>query len=92
MNAKGSDRVPMILVGSDCELSDKRQVTIEEGSEIADKYHIPFIEISPKTFDRMEEMLGMIITEISSLSIDNSNKEGGKRSSVDGDMKKCFIQ
>ena len=88
-NCGEDGRAPILLVGSECELKEERQVSTEEGMEMAEKYNIPFIEVSAKTGERMEEMLKMIIDEMNSLCQDNSN---GTSDKDDKGMKNCEIQ
>ena len=45
----GKEKLPVILVGNKCEISDKkRKVSIEEGQGKADEFKIPFFETSCK--------------------------------------------
>ena len=44
----------MVLVGNKSDLEDKRQVSKEEGQELADKYGIQFYETSAKTGDNVD--------------------------------------
>ena len=46
----------MILVGNKSDLEDRREVSIEEGKELAEKYGIDFYETSAKTGDNVEEI------------------------------------
>ncbi len=49
VRVKNTDKIPIILVGSKCDLRDKRQVTVEQGEELAQKMHAVFIEADAKT-------------------------------------------
>jgi small GTP-binding protein len=46
----------MVLVGNKSDLEDKRQVSKEEGQDLADKYGINFFETSAKTGENVEEV------------------------------------
>lgn len=45
-----------ILVGNKCDLEHKRQVSIDNGKELADKYGIKFLETSAKETVNIEEL------------------------------------
>ena len=44
----------MVLVGNKSDLEDRRQVSKDEGQELADKYGIQFYETSAKTGDNVD--------------------------------------
>jgi Ras-related protein Rab-1A len=50
------DGVLRFLVGNKCDLSHKRQVSYEQGKELAAQYNIPFIETSAKDVVNIEEL------------------------------------
>ncbi|KAJ5077386.1 ras-related protein rab-13 [Anaeramoeba ignava] len=43
-----NENVKTILIGNKCDLEEKREISKEEGKEFADKYQIPFYEVSAK--------------------------------------------
>ena len=45
-----------ILVGNKCDLDQKRQVSFENGKELADKYGIKFMETSAKETTNIDEL------------------------------------
>ena len=53
---KKTEDVPLILVGSKCDLEYQRVVSKEEGKELARKWGCPFIECSAKTSENIEEI------------------------------------
>ena len=55
----------MILVGNKSDLADKRQVSTEEGQELAVKYEMKFYETSAKTGEYVNEIFYDSVDEIS---------------------------
>mmetsp|Transcript_5151 Transcript_5151/g.5903 ORF Transcript_5151/g.5903 Transcript_5151/m.5903 type:complete len:206 (-) Transcript_5151:41-658(-) len=61
-----SDNVSRILVGNKCDLEESRQVTTDEGKELADQYNIRFMETSAKESANVEEAFTLMTKEIKS--------------------------
>lgn len=78
-----SDNVSRILVGNKNDLTDQRQVTEEEGRELADHYNIRFLETSAKESMNVEEAFTLMTKEIKSRVVHTDTKKpvatGGKR-------------
>ena len=55
---------PILLIGNKCDLEEERQVTYEEGKELAKKYNIDFMEISNKKDINVQEAGNLIINKI----------------------------
>jgi len=55
----------MVLVGNKCDLNDKRQVTAEEGKDLADRNEMLFFETSAKEGINVEEIFLNSANEIS---------------------------
>ena len=49
-----------VLAGNKCDLGDKRVVTEEEGAAMARQYGMPFIEISVKKLENVEEVFVLL--------------------------------
>ncbi|KAH8924514.1 hypothetical protein BT69DRAFT_1308137 [Atractiella rhizophila] len=60
----GRDSFPMILVGNKCDLNQARQVSPEQGQELAKKLHCPFIETSAKTSENVNRIFEFIVQEM----------------------------
>ena len=54
----------MVLVGNKSDLADKKQVSIEEGQELAEKYEMKFYETSAKTGKNVNEIFYDSVDEI----------------------------
>lgn len=50
-----TDNVCKVLVGNKIDLIDKRQVTRDEGEELAKSYGIPYLETSAKSNTNVED-------------------------------------
>ena len=61
---KDKDSVPIILVGNKCDLQEERQVTKEEGQQLATRLGCSFIESSAKTRINVEEIFFNLVREI----------------------------
>ena len=61
----GKDKLPIVLVGNKCDLSDdKRQVSLKEGQDKADEFNIPFYETSCKEGINIKEVFEKLIDDI----------------------------
>ena len=76
-----SDNVSRILVGNKNDLTDQRQVSQEEGKDLAEHYNIRFLETSAKESTNVEEAFTMMTKEIKSRVVhtEQKPKAGGKR-------------
>jgi Ras-related protein Rab-1A len=61
-----SDNVSRILVGNKCDMDESRQVSTDEGKELADQYNIRFMETSAKESANVEEAFTLMTKEIKS--------------------------
>ena len=70
-----SDNVSRILCGNKCDLDDSRQVSMDEGKELADTYNIRFIESSAKDNANVEEAFTLMTKEIKSRVVHTETKK-----------------
>ena len=59
-----AQKVIIVLVGNKCDLEDKRQVSKEEGQELADAYGLLFFETSAKTDVNVKTVFNNSLEEI----------------------------
>lgn len=55
LRVKDTELVPILLVGNKCDLEKERQVSYEEGAELALQFNCPFFETSAKQKINIEE-------------------------------------
>jgi len=61
LQVKGIDDVPIILVGSKCDLADDREVPADEGKALAQKWNCPGFETSAKTRVNVDEVFTELV-------------------------------
>ncbi|XP_054168862.1 ras-related protein Rap-2c-like [Oppia nitens] len=69
VRVKGTDRVPIILVGNKLDIEHQREVTTSEGIALAQVWSVPFIEASAKSRINVNEVFAEIVREMSYNSV-----------------------
>uniref|UniRef100_A0A6B2LRJ8 Ras family protein n=1 Tax=Arcella intermedia TaxID=1963864 RepID=A0A6B2LRJ8_9EUKA len=64
LRVQDKDQVPMILCATMCDLADRREVSTEEGQNLASLWGIPFFETSSKQRINIDEAFHQIVREI----------------------------
>ena len=72
-----SDNVSRILVGNKCDLEETRQVSTDEGVELAEHFGIKFLETSAKQSNNVEEAFITMTKEIKSRVVHAAGGSGG---------------
>jgi GTPase KRas protein len=91
LRVKDRDTFPIILVANKCDLEGERQVSAQEGKELAKTIGCKYIETSAKSKYNVEEAFHSLVREIKRFNKANS----GSSSSGRGDKKnrrKCLVQ
>ena len=72
----GKEKLPIILVGNKCDLSDdKRMISLKEGQDKADEFNIPFYETSCKEGINIKEVFEKLVDDIMEKGSKNINRE-----------------
>eukprot|EP01088_Endostelium_zonatum_P017454 TRINITY_DN5157_c0_g1_i1.p1 TRINITY_DN5157_c0_g1~~TRINITY_DN5157_c0_g1_i1.p1 ORF type:complete len:197 (+),score=45.65 TRINITY_DN5157_c0_g1_i1:173-763(+) len=61
---KEKDDIPIILVGSKCDLEAQRQVPTQEGQDLCNKLKCPFYETSAKTKQNVDEVFTELVRAV----------------------------
>lgn len=63
---KGTDRVPILLVGNKLDLDHQREVRSQEAQTLAGQWNCPFLEASAKNTQNVNEVFIEIVREMNS--------------------------
>ena len=99
LKEKSEKNVYMVLVGNKIDLEEKREVTKEEGKNLADKLKMGFCEVSAKNGMGIEDLFKNLVDKVykkhnrefrsfASIEIDDSNKFGLTENNSNTDIKK----
>ncbi|TKR60439.1 hypothetical protein L596_027686 [Steinernema carpocapsae] len=64
VRVKGTDHVPILLVGNKCDLTHQRQVRHEDGLALAEYWSSPFVECSAKNSQNVNTVFSEIVREM----------------------------
>uniref|UniRef100_A0A915C6E9 small monomeric GTPase n=1 Tax=Parascaris univalens TaxID=6257 RepID=A0A915C6E9_PARUN len=64
VRVKGTDQVPILLVGNKCDLIHQRQVRSEDGLALAEYWSCPFTECSAKNAHNVNTVFAEIVREM----------------------------
>lgn len=85
LRVKDKDSFPVIVIGNKCDLESERQVSVQEGRDLAKQFQCKFLETSAKLKINVDESFYSLVREIRKFS---SGSGGGGNS---GGGKKCLI-
>jgi len=77
LRVKDKDYFPIIVVGNKCDLESERQVSTEEGKQLARSFGCKFIETSAKSRINVDNAFYDIVREIRKYNKDMSGYAGG---------------
>ena len=67
VRVKGTDKVPVVLVGNKVDLAHQREVSTEEGDALAKMWNCNFLETSAKTTRNVNDIFIDVVREMSTL-------------------------
>merc|ERR1712065_57001 len=82
LSVKGVEDVPLIVVGSKCDLDSDREVPTAEGKSLAEKFDVPFFETSAKTRVNVDEVFFELVRLVKrykteTVEEDDAHDDGG---------------
>eukprot|EP01129_Flabellula_baltica_P003425 TRINITY_DN13189_c0_g1_i1.p1 TRINITY_DN13189_c0_g1~~TRINITY_DN13189_c0_g1_i1.p1 ORF type:complete len:184 (+),score=43.00 TRINITY_DN13189_c0_g1_i1:49-600(+) len=69
--------VPMVLVGNKCDLEQRREVSKQEGEDLANEFDAVFFEASAKQRTNIEEIFEEIVRQVQRISPKKKRRSGG---------------
>ena len=93
LRVKEADHVPMVVVGNKSDLESERQVSSQEGQDLARNFGAPFFETSAKTRVNVEESFYHLVREIrkSIGTVKGAGTAKAKKGGLGGLSKKCSL-
>ena len=80
-SVKEEEDVPLIVVGSKCDLDGDREVPTSEGKTLSEKFGVPFFETSAKTRVNVDEVFFELVRLVKKhkLSVGGDSEEKGEQ-------------
>ena len=75
-SVREDENVPIVVVGSKCDLEEDREVPKTEGETLTELLRIPFFETSSKTGLNVEEAFFEVVRKIKKYKEDDDSEEG----------------
>lgn len=79
VNRYANEKVPKMLVGNKCDLTENRAVSKEEAEDYATKFGMNYIETSAKTSSNVDEAFSQLVkTTLDNLRVNSTDNKQGK--------------
>ncbi|KAJ5072101.1 ras gtpase-related [Anaeramoeba ignava] len=82
---------PMVIIANKSDLVNERDVSVEEGTDLAKIFGCPFLETSAKNRINVEEAFFSLIREIRNFKGENPSQNSNRFGNVKKKSFKCFI-
>jgi len=86
LRVKDTDKVPMVVVGNKSDLESERQVSTQQGQDLAKSFGAPFFETSAKTRVNVEESFYQLVREIRKSNGVAKNEQTAKKKNFNEKM------
>ena len=87
IRAEADENVTIFLVGNKIDDVERREISTEEGQELADKFKVPFFECSAKTGENINTTFNELVKKIVEIG-DKIGTKGGEKLRSKKDAKK----
>ncbi|XP_035692297.1 ras-related protein Rap-2c-like [Branchiostoma floridae] len=64
IRVKGTEKVPLVLVGNKVDLESEREVPTSEGKALAQSWGVPFLETSAKSKHNVDDVFAEVVREM----------------------------
>jgi len=91
VRVKDTDKVPMVLVGNKCDLTDQRVITSEQGEALAQKFNCKFIEASAMTKINVDQIFQDLVRQIRDGRAPVGKKGSSGQKGGDGGRRGCEL-
>ncbi|ANB13933.1 Ras family GTPase RAS1 [Sugiyamaella lignohabitans] len=75
LRVKDQDAFPIVIIGNKIDLENERQVSFEEGQQLADSLGCPFLETSAKRRINVDDSFYALVTEVRKFNRGDSGSE-----------------
>jgi len=82
LRVKDADDIPFVLVGNKCDLEQSREVSKQQGEELAKEINVPFFEASAKTKINVNQIFYEVVREINKWREANPATRGTRRTKI----------
>jgi ras-related protein O-RAL len=91
LRVKGDDNnIPLVLVGNKADLEDKRLVSKEEATRVAESWKVPYIETSAKNRTNVDDIFYLLMREIYKNKMQQNKTVNGPKSKAKK-KRKCLL-
>ncbi|XP_001622936.2 ras-related protein Rap-2b [Nematostella vectensis] len=76
LRVKGSENVPIVLVGNKSDIYDEREVSVGEAKDLAEAWGCPFYETSAKTRSNVDKVFAEVVRRMKTTGTGSGRNKG----------------